>query len=52
MKQITVVRTPDPKLAEAARDAVKRWRYDRYVLDGSPVEYETHTTLQSWTCAT
>src|SRR5262249_16340783 len=52
VKQITVVRTPDPKLAEAARDAVEHWRYERYILNGSPVEYQTHTTLKSWRCAT
>jgi len=52
VKQITAVRTPDSKLAEAARDAVKRWRYERYLLNGSPVEYETHTTLKWWKCQT
>jgi len=52
VKQITVVRTPDPKLAEPARDAVEQWRYERYILNGSPVEYQTHTTLKSWRCAT
>ena len=52
VKQITVVRTPNLKLAEAARNAVKQWHYERYFLNGSPVEYETHTTITSWICGT
>ena len=52
VKQITVVRTPDPKLAEAAMNAVNQWRYERYMLNGSPVEYETYTTIRSWMCGT
>lgn len=52
VKQISVVRTPNPKLGEAARNAVKQWRYDRYLLNGSPVEYETYTTIRSWRCGT
>jgi TonB family protein len=52
VKQITVVRARDSRLAEAALDAVKQWRYERYMLNGSPVEYETHTTVKSWMCGT
>ena len=52
VKQITVVRAPDSKLAEAARNAVKQWNYERYILNGSPVEYETYTTIKSWMCGT
>jgi len=52
VKQIAVVRAPDSRLAEAARDAVKQWRYERYLLNGSPVEYETYTTIKSWVCGT
>ena len=40
----------DWRLAEAATDAVKQWRYERYVLQGAPVEYETYTTVKSWLC--
>jgi hypothetical protein len=52
VKQITVVRARDSRLAEAAIDAVKHWRYERYILNGSPVEYETYTTIKSWMCGT
>jgi TonB family protein len=52
LKQITVVRAGDSRLAEAALDAVRQWRYGRYMLNGSPVEYETHTTIKSWMCGT
>jgi len=51
VKQITVVRASDSRLAEAALDAVTQWRYGRYRVNGSPVEYETHTTIKSWMCA-
>ena len=52
VKQITVVRARDPRLAEAALDAVQHWRYERYMLNGGPVEYETRTTIKFWTCKT
>jgi len=52
VKQMTVVRAADSRLLEAALDAVKRWRYQRYILNGSPVEYETHATIKSWKCGT
>ncbi len=42
----------DSRLAEAAIDAVKQWRYERYVLQGAVVEYETYTTVKSWLCKT
>lgn len=34
-----------PMLAQAAIDAVKRWRYEPYKLDGQPVEQEMTVTL-------
>jgi hypothetical protein len=37
VKQITVV-AGDSRLAGAALDAVRQWRYGRYTLNGSPVE--------------
>jgi hypothetical protein len=50
VKQITVVHAREARLAEAAIDAVKQWRYERYILNRSPVEYETYTTIKSWMC--
>jgi periplasmic protein TonB len=38
------------RLEEAAINAVRQWRYDPYLVGGQPVEYETRTTLASWTC--
>jgi hypothetical protein len=52
VKHVAMVRAPDSRLAEAAMNAVKHWRYERYVLNGSPVEYETYTTIKSWMCGT
>jgi periplasmic protein TonB len=52
VKQVSVVRAGDSRLAEAALHAVKQWRYSPYILNGSPVEYETRTTIKSWTCRT
>jgi hypothetical protein len=52
VKQITVMRAGDSRLAGAALDAVRQWRYGQYMLNGSPVEYETSTTLKSWMCGT
>lgn len=34
-----------PMLVPAALDAVKQWRYRPYLLNGSPVEVETHITV-------
>ena len=51
VKQITVVRAGDSRLAEAALGAVRQWRYRQYMLDGRPVEYETYTTIKTWMCA-
>jgi len=32
----------DPTLAQAAIDAVKQWKYRPYLLNGNPVQVETH----------
>jgi protein TonB len=32
----------DPSFAASAMDAVKKWRYRPYLLDGKPVEVETN----------
>jgi len=34
-----------PMLANAARDAVQRWRYKPYLLNGEPTEVETSITV-------
>jgi TonB family protein len=34
-----------PLLAPAAIDAVKQWKYKPYLLNGDPVEVETHVTV-------
>ena len=34
-----------PLLVRAAIDAVRQWKYRPYVLNGSPVEVETHVTV-------
>ena len=52
VKEVQVVRTPNRKLGEGAREALRQWRYDRYLLNGSPVEYETYTTIRKWRCGT
>ena len=36
----------DPILVEAAVDAVKKWRYRPYILNGEPVEVETTIRIQ------
>jgi hypothetical protein len=42
----------DLSLAGAATNAVTQWRCERYILNGSPVEFETRVTLTSWVCRT
>jgi TonB family protein len=44
IKKLQVV-TGNPYLAGAALDAVKKWRYQPYYLDGVPVEVESTITL-------
>jgi periplasmic protein TonB len=34
-----------PMLVKAALDAVQQWRYRPYILNGEPVEVETHVTV-------
>jgi periplasmic protein TonB len=36
----------DPILGAAAIDAVKKWRYKPYILNGKPVEVETTVKIQ------
>ena len=35
----------DASLAHAAADAVKRWKYKPYLLNGEPVEIQTQVTV-------
>jgi TonB family protein len=41
IKDLEVLVTPSPMLTEPALDAVKRWEYAPYLLNGEPVEVET-----------
>ena len=49
VKRVTPL-SGDWRLADAAIDAVKQWRYERYLLQRTPAEYETYTTVKSWLC--
>jgi len=44
VRDVKVVEGP-PVLAQSAVDAVKRWRYKPYELDGKPVKIETRITI-------
>jgi protein TonB len=35
----------DARLARAAVDAVKQWKYKPYLLNGEPVEIQTQVTM-------
>jgi protein TonB len=35
----------DPKLAKAATDAVKLWRYKPYLVNGQPADVDTQITV-------
>jgi protein TonB len=35
----------DSQLTRAASDAVKQWKYKPYMLNGQPVEIQTHVTI-------
>lgn len=41
IKDLHVLKTPDPSLAESALTAVRTWRYRPYLLNGEPVGVET-----------
>jgi protein TonB len=36
----------EPQLARAAVDAVRQWKYQPYLLNGSPVEVQTPVTVK------
>jgi protein TonB len=44
IEQLSII-SGSPMLANAAKDAVARWRYKPYILDGVPVEVETSITV-------
>ena len=39
----------DPLLAPAAMDAVRKWRYTPYLLNGKPIAKETRITISFMT---
>lgn len=45
---VSVVKTlsGDPQLARAAAEAVKKWKYKPYLLNGEPVEIQTQVTVR------
>ncbi len=45
IKDLRVVKTPDPSLAESALKAVRTWRYHPYLLNGEPVEVVTRVNV-------
>jgi len=44
IQSLNVIEGP-PLLAEAAKEAVRQWRYRPYILNGRPVEVETMITV-------
>ncbi len=44
VEEVTVV-SGDPALAPGAADAVKKWKYKPYLVEGLPVEMETQVTI-------
>ncbi len=43
--QVVTVVSGDPALAQAAADAIKQWKYQPYLVDGSPAEMETQVSI-------
>jgi protein TonB len=41
IENLEVIASPALSLSEAATDAVKRWKYKPYLLNGSPVDVDT-----------
>lgn len=41
IRDLEVLASPSPLLADAAMDSVKSWQYKPYLLNGAPVEVET-----------
>ncbi len=47
VKDPKVVRSNSQELADAYADAVKRWRYRPYLLNGEPVDVQTTITIEA-----
>ncbi len=45
VRALKLISVPDPDLAIAALAAVRQWRYKPYLLNGEPVEVQTHVTV-------
>ena len=45
IKDLSAIRSPDQLLTESAVDAVRRWTYRPYLVDGQPTEVETTITV-------
>ncbi|HEY6351287.1 MAG TPA: energy transducer TonB [Candidatus Angelobacter sp.] len=45
IQSLTVLGNPPPVLTQAALDAVRKWKYRPYTLNGEPVEIETFITV-------
>lgn len=44
VKDVSII-SGNPILAQAASDAVKKWKYKPYTVDGAPVEMETEVSI-------
>lgn len=45
VQNLHVITSASPLLNQAAIDAVKRWKYKPYILNGNPVEVDTQVTV-------
>jgi TonB family protein len=45
IEDLEVLASPGPSLSEAAKEAVKQWRYKPYLLNGLPTEVDTTITV-------
>jgi TonB family protein len=45
VQSLKTLHSPSPLLSDAAMDAVKQWKYQPYVLKGTPVEVDTTITV-------
>ena len=45
IRDLELVSTPDDALAESAMDAVRRWTYQPYLLNGKPTDVDSRITV-------
>jgi TonB family protein len=45
IEAMDVIASPNPLLAQAAKEAVQKWTYSPYILGGKPVEVDTTITV-------